>query len=135
MFVWDGIGTKPNAKTGLAKWDALCEAIRDNGTLRSLGLAHNALGDHGALAVLPAALASPSLTELDLRANGLTLSGLRAITRQLATNGVAWLPRAPLPDASAPPAAQSARTHADVLCPPHLLPGTARAAAQALALT
>ena len=66
--------------------DALCDAIKENHTIRYLGLAHNALGDHGALAVLPAAMRSRSLTEIDMRANGLSVHGLGRITNQLAAH-------------------------------------------------
>jgi len=104
--------------------DALCEALRENGTLTSLSLAHNALGDTAARALLYSAFLSKSMRRLDLRANGLTLDGLLGLTSFLITQQVCWLPAAPLadPDHYAP----GAHGIADALCPAALQVGAWR---------
>lgn len=94
--------------------DALCDAMRENLTLTHLGLAHNALGGHGALAVLQAGLRSPSLTSLDLRANEIPFDALRKATALLAHARVQWLPAVPRPFGSIDLAS------CEMLCPPWL---------------
>ena len=101
----DASGHQPKLSLAI---DALCEALEENKTLRTLGLAHNCLGDRGTLAVLRPALASPSLTCLDLRANNVRVATLRVITAMLRTANVRWLPAAAgalssSPSAGAPP--------------------------------
>ena len=97
-------GRPPLPRLSLAV-DALCEALRENRTLRFLGLAHNLLGDLGALAIVGTALVSPSLTAIDLRSNGISRAALTKITQALASSRVLWQPAAPLhpPPAGAPP--------------------------------
>lgn len=97
-------GRPPLPRLSLAV-DALCEALRENRTLRFLGLAHNLLGDLGALAIVGTALVSPSLTAIDLRSNGISRAALTKITQALAPSRVLWQPAAPLhpPPAGAPP--------------------------------
>jgi len=90
-----GGGRPPLPRLSLAV-DAICEAIRDNRTLRFLGLAHNTLGDLGAVAIVGPALSSPSLTALDLRSNDLSFAALNTITAKLQASSVLWQPAAPL---------------------------------------
>ena len=75
--------------------NAVCEALRENTTLTRLSLAHNVLGDYGALAVLQSAFQSRSLRSLDLRANRVTLRGIRALICLLQERRIRWLPAAP----------------------------------------
>ena len=89
---------------------ALCQALRENRHLKHVGLAHNCLGDSGGCAVLHSALVGGSVTELDLRSNGLSIGALHCMSSALASRGVRWLPALPaaLPglgdaDAAQPP--------------------------------
>ena len=85
--------------------NAVCEALRENTTLTRLSLAHNVLGDYGALAVLQSAFQSRSLRSLDLRANRVTLRGIRALICLLQERRIRWLPAAPHSVAAADTAA------------------------------
>ena len=75
--------------------EALCQALRHNRQLRSVGLAHNCLGDCGGVAVLQAALDGGSISTLDLASNEISVATLGAITAALRALGVRWLPAAP----------------------------------------
>ena len=75
--------------------ESLCQALRHNRQLRSVGLAHNCLGDRGGCAVLQAALDGGSISTLDLASNEIGVATLGAIAYALRTLGVRWLPAAP----------------------------------------
>ena len=75
----------------LSKRSARLSALRP--AFAAFSLAHNGLGDRGGEAVIVASLASPSMRHLDLRANGLSVEGLRRMCALLASHHIAWLPR------------------------------------------
>ena len=60
-----------------------------------MGLAHNCLGDAGATSITLAALDSTSLTSLDLRANGISLTRLAALRATIEARGGLALPELP----------------------------------------
>ena len=110
--------------------NAVCEALRENTTLTRLSLAHNVLGDYGALAVLQSAFQSRSLRSLDLRANRVTLRGIRALICLLQERRIRWLPAAPHSVAAADTAASgtgavvaAGPALADVVCPYDVVDG------------
>uniref|UniRef100_A0A7S3SIC3 Uncharacterized protein n=1 Tax=Emiliania huxleyi TaxID=2903 RepID=A0A7S3SIC3_EMIHU len=119
--------------------EALCRAVRANGALRVLRLAHNALGDDASAAVVLSALSSSSLASLDLRSNGVTPARLRDLFSALYAAGAQWLPAVPPPaahlrrpleawlaTAAAAAAAAATATGSGWLCeaaPPRHLPG------------
>ena len=82
--------------------------MRDNTTLRQLGLAHNGLGDAGACAILSAVLQGGRLTALDLSSNGVSNTTLVAVASVLRGRGCRWLPATHPPSSDAAAAAATA---------------------------
>lgn len=62
---------------------ALCEALKENNTLKVLCLSDNYLGEKGAQALAEALKVSPSVDELHLKGNELGDAGVQAICAAL----------------------------------------------------
>ncbi|KAL1527428.1 hypothetical protein AB1Y20_016094 [Prymnesium parvum] len=93
--------------------DALCEALQENRHLRRLRLAHNQLCDHAAFAILRAAVANATLTELDLRSNRISIEGLHVLCAVMRAHRLQWLPTAP-----STPTASNLSSWLHLLCAP-----------------
>jgi len=74
--------------------NTLCTAFSRNSTLRSVNLAHNALGDTGSDAIVRAVMDGQAITHLDLHSNLITAQGVRVIAGKLHAAGHTWLPLA-----------------------------------------
>lgn len=76
--------------------------------------------------MIQAAAASCSLTEIDLRSNRISISGLQVLSAVMTANRVRWLPSVPTKKSDGPPRAVPCDRWLNLLC--HVTPSSDRRA-------